>query len=450
CTYKGFMACNPKEYDGKEVTPESSRIKKYIAGFAHEIQGMLRATQPTTMQSAILKAWILTDEAVSCGTLTKGNDKRKDPNVVTGTFSLNNHFVTVLFDSGANFSFISTKFMPLLNVKPSIVNLGYVIEVADDKKVEVDRIIRMDWLSQHKAIIVCHEKVVEIPVEEGRTLRVQGERTVGIAKTLKSVKEDEPKLGDISVVRDFEDVFPEDLFGLPLQRQVEFHIDLVHGATLIAKSPYHLAAFGDARIVWAASRVARQGFHSTKLFTVRSAGVIRQNKGWLASIVNLGYVIEVADDKKVEVDRIIRMDWLSQHKAIIVCHEKVVEIPVEEGRTLRVQGERTVGIAKALKSVKEDEPKLGDISVVRDFEDVFPEDLFGLPLQRQVEFHIDLVHGATLIAKSPYHLAAFGDARIVWAASRVARQGFHSTKLFTVRSAGVIRQNKGWLASYVH
>ncbi|GJZ88832.1 putative reverse transcriptase domain-containing protein [Tanacetum coccineum] len=89
----------------------------------------------------------------------------------------------------ADFSFISTEFAPLLNVRPSIVNPGYVIEVADGKKVEVDRIIRdyklelggsllsinlislghgsfdmivgMDWLSQHKAVIVCHEKTKE-------------------------------------------------------------------------------------------------------------------------------------------------------------------------------------------------------------------------------------------------------------------------------------------------
>ncbi|GJV42598.1 putative reverse transcriptase domain-containing protein [Tanacetum coccineum] len=192
----------------------------------------------------------------------------QDPNVVTGTFSLNDHFVTVLFDSGADFSFISTEFAPLLNVRPSIVNPGYVIEVADGKKVEVDRIIYdcklelggslfsinliplghgsfdvivgMDWLSQHKAVIVCHEKVVEIPMEDGRILRVHGERAVGITKALKSAKEDEPKLSDISVVREFEDVFPEDLSGLPPQRQVEFCIDLVPGVTPIAKSPYRL------------------------------------------------------------------------------------------------------------------------------------------------------------------------------------------------------------------
>ncbi|GJX43196.1 hypothetical protein Tco_0259872 [Tanacetum coccineum] len=59
------------------VTPKSSRIKRYIAGLAPEIRGMLRATQPTTIQSAILRAGILTDEAVSSGTLTKGSEKRK-------------------------------------------------------------------------------------------------------------------------------------------------------------------------------------------------------------------------------------------------------------------------------------------------------------------------------------------------------------------------------------
>ncbi|GJS53396.1 reverse transcriptase domain-containing protein [Tanacetum coccineum] len=224
------------------VTLESSRIKRYITGLALEIRGMLRATQPTTIQTEILRAGILTDEAVSCGTLTKGSDKKKEveePSKTGGFWKDNKKAKT-----GAGFvattptknktvgyypSFISTEFAPLLNVKPSIVNPGYVIEVADGKKVEVDRVIRdcklelgsslfsinliplghgsfdvimgMDWLSQHKAVIVCHDKVVEIPVEDGRILRVHGERAVGITKALKSAKEDEPKLNDIPVVR---------------------------------------------------------------------------------------------------------------------------------------------------------------------------------------------------------------------------------------------------------
>nr|GFD10752.1 putative reverse transcriptase domain-containing protein [Tanacetum cinerariifolium] len=99
------------------------------------------------------------------------------------------------------------------------------------------------------------------------------------------------------------------------------------------------------------------------------------------------------------------MDWLSEHKAEIVCHEKVVRIPMESGEILIVQGERTQGIAKALSNVKVDAPELSNISVVRDFVEVFLEDLSGLPTQRHVEFHIDLVPGATPVAKSPYRLA---------------------------------------------
>ncbi|GJY20770.1 reverse transcriptase domain-containing protein [Tanacetum coccineum] len=60
------------------VTPEFSRIKRYINRLALQICGMLRVTQPTTIQSAILMAGILTNEAVCCRTLTKGNDKRKE------------------------------------------------------------------------------------------------------------------------------------------------------------------------------------------------------------------------------------------------------------------------------------------------------------------------------------------------------------------------------------
>ncbi|GJR48310.1 putative reverse transcriptase domain-containing protein [Tanacetum coccineum] len=151
-------------------------------------------------------------------------DALQDPNVVTGTYCLNNLYATVLFDSGADFSFISTKFAPLLNKKPSITNPGYVIEVANGKKEEVDRIFRglgMDWLSNQKVVIACHEKILRITVEGGKVLCVQGERNVGKTKTLMSTKANEPTLSDIPIVRDFKDVFPDDLSGLPPQRQMQ-------------------------------------------------------------------------------------------------------------------------------------------------------------------------------------------------------------------------------------
>ncbi|GJT14283.1 hypothetical protein Tco_0861325 [Tanacetum coccineum] len=104
-------------------------------------------------------------------------------------------------------------------------------------------------------------------------------------------------------------------------------------------------------------------------------------------------------------DVIVRIDWLSKRKFVIVCHEKVVRIPLEGDEILRVYGERTLGAAKALMNAKLDEPRISDIPVVRDFTNVFPEDLLGLPPQRQVEFRIVLVPGATSVAKSPYRLA---------------------------------------------
>ncbi|GJU04908.1 putative reverse transcriptase domain-containing protein [Tanacetum coccineum] len=279
CTYKGFTACNPKETLKGEVRCASSFVNKAIglveysslsmsrrswikgkggdnradhAGYTDRFHELAKSVPHlVTPKSSRIKMYI----AGHCDlTLTKRNEKRKgveessnarvkgrafnvnavdalqDPNVVMGTFSLNHHYATVLFDYGADFSFISSDFAPLINVKSSFVNPGYVIEVADGKKRSFDVIVGMDWLSEHKAEIVCHEKVVRIPLESGDILRVQGERTLGIAKALSNVKVDEPKLSDISIVRDFVEVFLEDLSGLPPQRQVESQ-DLDSGAT---------------------------------------------------------------------------------------------------------------------------------------------------------------------------------------------------------------------------
>ncbi|GJR07264.1 putative reverse transcriptase domain-containing protein [Tanacetum coccineum] len=74
-----------------------------------------------------------------------------------------------------------------------------------------DVIVGIDWLSKRKFVIVCHEKVVRIPLEGDEILRVHGECTQGVVKTLMNTNVDEPKLSDIFVVRDFIDVFLEDV-----------------------------------------------------------------------------------------------------------------------------------------------------------------------------------------------------------------------------------------------
>ncbi|GJR89423.1 putative reverse transcriptase domain-containing protein, partial [Tanacetum coccineum] len=169
----------------------------------------------------------------------------QDPNVITGTFFLNDHFATVLFDSGADYTFISTNFLPLINMKPScrleLEGHTFIIDLIPFSHGSFDVIVGMDWLSKLRARIVCFEKIVQIPLSNREILEVHRERPEGNRKQLKSIKVDRQKLKDIPVVRNFPGVFPEDLLGLPPPRELEFRIDLIPGAMSVAKSPYRLS-----------------------------------------------------------------------------------------------------------------------------------------------------------------------------------------------------------------
>ncbi|GKF86686.1 hypothetical protein Tco_0254513, partial [Tanacetum coccineum] len=95
-----------------------------------------------------------------------------------------------------------------------------------------DVVIGMDWLSKYHARIICDEKVVHIPIDD-ETLIIQAQ--------VMEKKSDEKRLEDIPVVREFPEVFPENIPGLPPVRQVEFQIDLIPEATPVARVRYRLA-----------------------------------------------------------------------------------------------------------------------------------------------------------------------------------------------------------------
>ncbi|GKB77847.1 putative reverse transcriptase domain-containing protein [Tanacetum coccineum] len=99
----------------------------------------------------------------------------------------------------------------------------------------------MDWLSDHKAKIICYEKVVRIPLLDGKVLRVLGEKPEEKMRELMSDKANEKKQKEIVVLRDFLEVFLDDLSGLPPVREIEFRFELIPGATLVSKSPYCFA-----------------------------------------------------------------------------------------------------------------------------------------------------------------------------------------------------------------
>ncbi|GKA72674.1 putative reverse transcriptase domain-containing protein [Tanacetum coccineum] len=220
--------------------------------------------------------------------MLKDRNAQQDPNVVTGMFLLNQHLVKVLFDSGADRSFISISLASMLNIPSITIDTFYDIEMADGNLVSTNTVIKgctltllnqpfkidlmpiklgsfdvvigMDWLSKYHAKILCDEKVVHIPIN-GETLIIRGDRSktrlnlISCIKTERYIsrgcqvfmiqvmekKSDEKKLEDIPVVKEFPDVFPEDLPGLPPVRQVEFQIDLIPGAAPVARTPYRLA-----------------------------------------------------------------------------------------------------------------------------------------------------------------------------------------------------------------
>ncbi|GKC98836.1 putative reverse transcriptase domain-containing protein [Tanacetum coccineum] len=101
--------------------------------------------------------------------------------------------------------------------------------------------IRYGLVANYKDEIIFHEKVVRIPLPDGKVLSVVGERPEEKARLLMSAKASEKKQEEIIVVRDFPKVFPDDLSGFPPIQEIEFRIELIPGATPVVNSPYRLA-----------------------------------------------------------------------------------------------------------------------------------------------------------------------------------------------------------------
>ncbi|GJU79443.1 putative reverse transcriptase domain-containing protein [Tanacetum coccineum] len=186
-----------------------------------------------------------------------------DANIVTGTFLFNNRYASILFDTGADRSFVSTTFSSQIDITPNALDHDYAVELADGRIVGVntiiwgctlnfldhpfninlmpiemgsfDIIIGKDWLSKFQAVIVYAEKIVRIPYGK-ETLIIHGD-----GSNQGKDKSEEKRLEDVPILLDFPKVFPKDLSGLPPTQQMEFRIDLVPGTAPVARAPYRLA-----------------------------------------------------------------------------------------------------------------------------------------------------------------------------------------------------------------
>ncbi|GJZ68343.1 reverse transcriptase domain-containing protein [Tanacetum coccineum] len=225
----------------KMVPEEEDHVEKFIRGIPDNIQGNVIVAKPTRLQDAIHIANNLMDQKLKgyavrntenkrmldnnqrdnhrekppvkrsdCPKLNNQNRRNKtrnkineargktcvlgggeanpDPNVVTGMFLLNNHYASMLFDSGVDRSFVLTTFSALLDVVPSTLDVSYVVELVGGRILETNTVLRgctlgllghlfninlmpielgsfdiiigMDWLANHHEVIVCDEKIV--------------------------------------------------------------------------------------------------------------------------------------------------------------------------------------------------------------------------------------------------------------------------------------------------
>ncbi|XP_047307894.1 uncharacterized protein LOC124911451 [Impatiens glandulifera] len=205
--------------------------------------------------------------------------------IITGNLLIANTLAHTLIDTGATHSFVSANFVQKSGLRPDKTKTVYSISLPSGtslntnkyvkackayiqkhkmlvnlvvvEMVGFDIILGMEWLTRHEAHIDCKKKTVSLIDQDGRTFqfrathppnpsfKIQQPLTSGVPIVLSTsysmLGVQLPRLEDIKVVRDFPDVFPEDINGLPPLREVEFGITLKEGIHPISKAPYRLA-----------------------------------------------------------------------------------------------------------------------------------------------------------------------------------------------------------------
>jgi hypothetical protein len=196
--------------------------------------------------------------------LEEVNDSDK---TVIGTLQILSYSGKLLFDTGATTSFISQEFVDLdgipcnkLEYPITILSVGGTILVTHLKQEQVIMIrdciyladlflipikdmaviLGMDWLEENGAQIDCKEKTVSLRSPGGGRVVYQGDRHAHIEVQLQLNALKEAKLEDILVFNEFQDVFPQELPGMPPNREIEFTIDLIPGTAPIAQAPYKM------------------------------------------------------------------------------------------------------------------------------------------------------------------------------------------------------------------
>ncbi|GKD60367.1 putative reverse transcriptase domain-containing protein, partial [Tanacetum coccineum] len=274
------------------VSTEKKKIEKYIRGLPEKVKGNVTSSKPATLHDAINIARELIEQGVQARALRiNDSNKRKWQETAkayvaapteghiekdcrvrlqgAGDNSLQNvtcfrcgekgHYRSKC-PKGRNQPNEGARGRAYVVVENPQQNPNVVTDLLPTRLGSFDVIVGMDWLAYSQAVIDCYKKIVRIPLSNGEILKVQGERPEKDLGSLTCIKADEKKLDDIHIVRDFPEVFLDDLSGVPPMREIEFRIDLIPSALPVVRSPYRLAPSKKLELSNQLTKLQEKGF----------------------------------------------------------------------------------------------------------------------------------------------------------------------------------------------
>jgi hypothetical protein len=193
------------------------------------------------------------------------DEAQQAQDVVLGMFLATSHLATILFDSGASHSFITSSFVakhnllianmkhtmlvsspggemrtklicPAISVSIRRVDFPSNLILLDSKGIDI--ILGMDWLNKYDGVIQCDKKAVRLTKKDRTTVEFVAIVQADQASMLSQMKVS--TLEETLVVQEYPDVFPKELLGMPPDRDIGFIIELLPGTHPISKRPYRM------------------------------------------------------------------------------------------------------------------------------------------------------------------------------------------------------------------